>query len=228
MRDLIFVITTGRSGTEWLAKQLKNNLKDSSVNHEAYPALSLREYNKGLWNDKKNNILKELKTNNLYVETNHMFIKTFYKDALENFRDRIKVIILEREPELVARSMYSLGTIPGESELAKDWYIDPSSKTCFIKCPEEDKITKCLWACYEVRARAKKFQKDFLDIPVYKISLNELQDVEGFKNLLNWIGEEHKADSIILDIVPKNKSPFIKRLDTPLKKFIEKKEAFEK
>lgn len=231
MRDIIFVATTGRSGTNWLHKQLNNNFPTITVCHEEFPALDFKEYKEGNWKSKRVKILKKLEEQKLYIETNHMFIKTFYKDAVKEFRDRLKVIILEREPELVARSMFSLNTIPGENYLGNKWYGDPDDKENLVKCPSNNKFVRCLWTCYEVKARTNKFTKDYSDIPVFRTTLNELQEESKFLELLEWVTEGKKSlrqENLVLNTTPNNGSQFINLDSALLSQIIKEKELFEK
>ncbi len=229
-RNVVFVITNGRSGTNWLNYILQQNLKGWSVYHENPPTLNFSDYDGKNWNKKKELIEKTLNDNKGYIETNHMFIKTFWKDVVKDFRDKLKVIVLFREPELIARSLFCLNTIPGESHNARIWYFDPKNEDNLFKIELRDDYDKCLWHPYEVMFRALKFNKDHPSIPIKTVLLSELNTHDGMKDLLSWI-EDKQVEDVMLNTTPTNskatrfKTKAIR--DDLLTEFLRKREVME-
>ena len=110
----IFCLTSGRTGTKYLSYLFKNNIKDCIGKHEPSPTMFGKPvywYTAG--NDekirelfqKKVNIINKFNTN-LYVETNHAFLKSFSDVAIEFFPD-MKLIHAIRNPLKVAKSNFN-------------------------------------------------------------------------------------------------------------------------
>ncbi len=107
----IFCLTSGRTGTKYLSYLFKNNIVDCVSKHEPIPNM----FGKSIYwyqTDQKDKIIelfqKKLKkinsyNMNLYVETNHSFLKSFSDVAMEFFPD-MKLIHLIRNPLKVAKS----------------------------------------------------------------------------------------------------------------------------
>lgn len=107
----IFVLASGRSGTKYLTGIFKNNVKNCVSKHEAYPDMfgkpiywhqegKIEEIRKVFLEKKKNISHYNV---DVYIETNHAFLKSFYDLAMEFFPD-MKSIHLIRNPLKVARS----------------------------------------------------------------------------------------------------------------------------
>jgi len=110
----IFCLTSGRTGTKYLSYLFKNNVVDCVSKHEPLPNM----FGKPVYwfqTDQKNKIrdlfqkklekIKNLNTN-LYVETNHAFLKSFSDIAMEYFPD-MKLIHAIRNPLKVAKSNFN-------------------------------------------------------------------------------------------------------------------------
>ncbi len=107
----IFCLTSGRTGTKYLSYLFKNNIVDCVSKHEPLPNMfgkpiywhqtGQKEKIKELFQKK----LKKINSYNvnLYVETNHSFLKSFYDVAMEFFPD-MKLIHTIRNPLKVAKS----------------------------------------------------------------------------------------------------------------------------
>ena len=119
---MLFCINSGRSGSEYLSKLLCT-AKGVNSFHEPEPNMSgkyLRMINEFQYPEtfKKRRykckgikkILKRMSSNEIYCETNHMFIKTFFDVILEDFKN-VEVIILRRELSLVLKSGMATKTV---------------------------------------------------------------------------------------------------------------------
>jgi hypothetical protein len=110
----IFCLTSGRTGTKYLSYLFKNNIQDCVGKHEPSPTMfgkpvywyttGNNEKLKEIF-QKKVNIINKFNTN-LYVETNHAFLKSFSDLAIEFFPD-LKLIHAIRNPLKVAKSNFN-------------------------------------------------------------------------------------------------------------------------
>ena len=224
--SVVFVATTGKSGTTWLKNQLGQNLKNSSVTHENGPVMTFEENLYVCWKEKKAKILEVLNDGKNYVETNHMFIKTFCERAVKDkdIKPLLKVVCLERKPELVARSLYAARTVPGVDNTAKRWLLDPDSPDNLVPLPLDDPVVRCLWYWYEVRSRVLRFKRENEDIPFFVATLDSLQEETVFRSLLGFI----EPDSVFGELnnfctQPENHSG-VDHVD--LSMFLKRKELF--
>ena len=110
----IFCLTSGRTGTKYLSYLFKNNIIDCVSKHEPSPTMfgkPIYWYQSGQKEKIKNFFKKkQAKINsyktNLYVETNHSFLKSFSDVAIESFPD-MKLIHAIRNPLKVAKSNFN-------------------------------------------------------------------------------------------------------------------------
>ena len=107
----VFVLASGRSGTKFLSGLFKNNIKNCVGKHEPRPDMfgkPIYWYCKGETNKINNVFLKKKNridnyNTNIYIETNHAFLKSFSDVTMQHYPD-MKVIHLIRNPVKVARS----------------------------------------------------------------------------------------------------------------------------
>ena len=131
----IFCISTGRSGTGYLASLLKC-LKSSSVFHEHKPILNglpMQEYLKGNFElmqteiPKKIEVIKNFKEN-IYIDTSHLFIKGFGWEIPKYInQEEIGIIILKRDRKKVVDSTMKVHSGPF-SYFGRKWIITPRRK----------------------------------------------------------------------------------------------------
>jgi len=203
----IFVLTTGRSGSNNLSNLFKNS-NYVNANHEAYPIINnnynfKNQYLK-FWNGftfyfvkVPKILLSHKKGNKIYLETNHLFLKSFSDAAVKVFKNKIKLIYLVRQSHLVAKSIYEIGRIPGTVRGDK-WYLNPYKKEnrlnfqeIFNRVNDTNKeefkdFYKCCWYWYEIEARAIEF-KEKHKLPFLELKTSELNDP---KTLLVKINEK--------------------------------------
>jgi len=116
MKQIIFTLTSARSGTLYLRYLFRNNIPDCCCRHEPFfdrgnptmlgPAIydayaGRRERIRGLLS-KKLQYVNRLRCS-VYLETSHAFLKSAYLAALEYF-PHLKLIHLIRDPLKVAQS----------------------------------------------------------------------------------------------------------------------------
>ncbi len=196
-KQYIFSINTGRAGSEYLSDILAT-AKSVWAAHEPNPQM-IGKYLKlicendyqSTYKDRrfkadevKKIIKKSLKTN--YIETNHMFIKTFF-DVVVNELDNIKVVFLKRNIVDTLHSFYQLGYFSDRNEAWKDWMVSPYARTaaipCFLEEDEKDDIGLSLAYLIDIYERGYRFMEQYPQIPVFQIELQDLNNVEKVKEL---------------------------------------------
>lgn len=148
----IFCINTGRSGSEYLAN-LFNHVEGCRAYHEPDPignGYEMRQFMLGndmpirkLTEHKASIIQRETNKDNVYVETNHCFIKGFGWFIPEYFNEQhIGVIILTRKKADIVKSLMrltrSLKAYASVSPLlpkGRKWYLVPDKKNPIVEPP---------------------------------------------------------------------------------------------
>jgi hypothetical protein len=206
VRHFTFVATTGRTGTRTLA-DIFAGIDDCTSLHEPYPVMNselMIQANNGnddlaektFYGSKLFYIYRACVKNKskYYIETNHMFIKSFAEYAVEHFYPRINVIHLSRDSKDTAYSLYQLNTIPGTPE-GNRWYLDYRATNNKIKISEyfngshefDHPFYRCLWYVYEIEARIKYFKTSHPDIPVFEIFMSDLNSVDRLRELFDFL-----------------------------------------
>lgn len=176
LENIIFIATTGRSGTKTLV-DIMNVIPHCKAEHEPYPAMfddALKAKSYGnekyvrdlYWHIKSINLWRSVSGFRHYLESNHMFIKTYIEYAVQDFKHKAIVIHLIRDPIKVANSIYALQDFPGTEEGNK-WWLDYKANNNFIKIanyldndPEfKHPFYKGLWYWYEIEERIKYWRK---------------------------------------------------------------------
>jgi len=178
----IFVATTGRSGTLTLV-DIFSQLADCTALHEPYPAMHNRILRAASYGEKPKvdrfyktrksvNIRRDAAGSEYYLEANHMFIKTFIEQAVNDFGKHLKVIHLVRDPAKVANSIYSLQDQPGTEE-GNRWWLDyraPSNLISIAEVLDGDSefnhpYYKALWYWFETEVRIARWKHRLPDVP---------------------------------------------------------------
>jgi len=206
-KNYIFVASTGRTGSVSLCK-IFQAVKNCVSLHEPSPVMyndcppdaNKEKYFYDLfYNLKRIYIKRAVKGNRCYVETNHQFVKNFISPAIEHFGNKIKIIHIVRDPVKVASSFYQINSIPGKSETAQYYLLDPKEKENLIQaadllydCDEfRNDIYKCLWYCYEVEARIKYAKQKYSHIEFYKLKTEDLNDKDIIRNMFQKFSLEY-------------------------------------
>lgn len=188
-RRLIFCINSGRAGSRYLA-ELLGTAEEVTSFHEAEPLMNgpyLQMINKMPFTgsaDKRRikckaikKILDGLPAGQIYCETNHMFIKTFYDIVLKEFKN-VEVIILRRELSQVLKSFIELGYFSSKNTAWPDWMSSPNAQTRAINCIDKDEnldqYDVCIAYLLDIEARARRFQREYPQVRIYEVRLESL------------------------------------------------------
>lgn len=167
-KRLIFTVTTGRSGTAYLAAVLGYARNVSSL-HEPAPEFAdvLRPVQqnpqlaaKFLIEEKLSAILQN--PSSIYIETSHLTCKGFLEPMLE-LGIAPDLIIHRRPAREVALSMLQMGTIPGRSSKGLRFYLSPDDPDT-LQLTDWEKVHDyqlCYWYCLEIERRCRFYQHLF-------------------------------------------------------------------
>jgi hypothetical protein len=215
VKAYVFAATTGRSGTSSLGK-IFSAVPGSICFHEPYPIMfndcpegvDIRKYRRHeFYVKKRTNIKRSAIGFDYYVETNHQFIRSFYSHAIDYFKDKIKIIHLYRDPVKVARSFYSINSIPGVTRNGLLYMIDPRDHDNVIQISDllfsngefGHDLYKTLWYWYETEARAIKARQAYPDITWFDLKTEELGNRDKAIEMFDTFKMPYDAD--ILDSV---------------------------
>ena len=210
-KDFVFTLTTGRSGTKYLASLLELNLPDAECHHEIHgwdrfgvdtPDLShMTLFNsegnvdkvQAFWKSKLTCIAA--KQSRFYVETSHLLMKGGLVENLAPLTDAgtVHLIALERDPYATIVSFRNRFDF---LDMANRWlwYLDPEYPRNLVA--SRDLVAHglngiCLWYILEVRARAARYEAMLSGSPrivFHRFDLEELRYAEGASRLLNALG----------------------------------------
>jgi hypothetical protein len=228
-RQFVFTMTTGRSGTAYLAELLAANLPDAQCHHEIIawesfgvdtPDLShLTLFNshgnvekvQGFWHQKLARIATVPVSH--YVETSHLLMKAGLNENLTPLMKagRVHLINLQRDPAATIasfRARYDLAN-KGSQWL---WYLDPDYPRNLCNPKEFLKFGingMCLWYITEIRLRAAYYElllAGQANVTIHHASLEDLQKPVVVSDLLKALGMPIAADRITMPS-PQNVGP---------------------
>lgn len=205
LETLVFTATTGRSGTLSLARIFA--AMDNCVSfHEPHPDMhgsalinadaDSDPYVDFLYRNVKSvNIRRSANGAKYYFESNHMFIKNFHKQVIEDFPGKVKVVHVRRDPVKVANSIYAIGNYPGTSE-GNQWWLDPRGMANRIKLcdmlendPEyRHPFYRCLWYWYEMESRIHEFKSRYPSVPTVFFRTDDIRDQDRIASLFMALG----------------------------------------
>ena len=196
-KRLIFTITTGRSGTGYLAKMLGLLGVNIASHHEPEPKFShvmrFVQTNPKIaydfWVNKKLPFIAA-QEKPVYIETSHLFCKGFVEPLL-NLGIIPDIIILSRSCREVAKSLYELNAIPGRTQEGLKFLLSPDDPGV-VPLPGWENYTNyqlCYWYCLEIKRRMEIYKKIFLEkgARVVKTTLSEISTPEGMKKLVEHL-----------------------------------------
>lgn len=196
----IFVASTGRCGTAYLAKLL-NCAEGVVARHEPKPDMlgnPMREWNQGnfqpmrdLLPEKMEQIEKDRK-GKIYAETSNAFIKGFGQELLE-----AKLINPENMALIHVERNNGLHNSLERANFGRDdyWSIYPTDKMSVV--PQSYVGHRSFWYPEEIQTRADKFYERFGTsgkMKYVKADLDSLNSLGGVLNLFKMLGLKYKPD----------------------------------
>lgn len=190
-------VTTGRSGTKLLAKLLALG-DDVCARHEPEPALHhvLEEVKRDpaaalrFVREVKLPAIQACPEKN-YAETSHLFGKGFY-EAFLKLELPFKIIILNRNPRDVARSLWRIGTVPGRTPGGRTFLLEPLQQNV-LKLRNWERMTDyelCYWYCLEMERRKTLYAEECTKrgIAVVETSIERLKQYSSFLDFMGACG----------------------------------------
>jgi hypothetical protein len=143
---MVFSANTGRAGSNFLA-DLLTAAPGVSGGHECEPTMTgpwLRrvayEPPNTSYDDRRVKVdalrveLQRLEPNSTYVDTSHMFVKTFADVVFDEFQHHlISVVVLRRDPVATARSFFALDYFGPRRLEWYDWMIPPTAPQAMFR-----------------------------------------------------------------------------------------------
>lgn len=167
-KRLILTVTTGRSGTGHLAKVLAC-FPGVKAEHEPKPTFgsALRTVQqtpttaREFWLEHKLPRIAAVRAP-VYAETSHLVCKGFLASAVE-LRLQMTWIELVRPARAVARSLCSLGTIPGRTFAGTKYYLSPFDARVRLaldaaRAEALSDYQLAFWYCLEIAERSKELR----------------------------------------------------------------------
>lgn len=202
-RRLLFCINSGRSGSKYLATLLGSAAGVRSF-HEAEPKMNLEftQWINTLPYDATRErrevkaaaiagILRGMGPGEVYAETNHMFIKTFYDVVLAAF-PQAEVIVLRRSLPRVLKSFIEMGYFSALNPRGPEWMSSPNAVTAALPAigPDTslDPYDASIAYLLDVEARAQRFRAEYPSVPVHEVRLEEIVTPEGASALFARLG----------------------------------------
>lgn len=193
-RHLIFSINSGRSGSKYLA-ELFSTARNVKSFHEAEPKMNGEvielinakplEESREKRRIKSRAISEILRTSSpgeIYAETNHAFITTFYDVVLEDFSN-VDVVILRRDLAQVLRSFIELGYFSAQNSLSFEWMSSPNAATAALRAigPDSmlDQFDLCIAYLLDIEARAQRFKREYSHVRTHDVWLEDLNQIES-------------------------------------------------
>ena len=198
-RRLIFCINSGRSGSRYLS-QLLTTADGVNSFHEAKPPM-IDDYLQMVTRapyaesfrarkvkvDAIKATLRKMRGNQVYAESNHMFIKTFFDVVLDAFKN-VDVIILRRDLTQVLKSFIELNYFTDKNPNSVRWMSSPNAATAALRAiaPDEhlDQYDRTIAYLLDIEARALRFQREFPNVPTHEVRLESLNEYSAVAELL--------------------------------------------
>lgn len=216
----VFVASTGRSGTTTLVRQLAS-VPGILAEHEAPPILNqrfLRSASNGdpfpvldAWHLKAAAIRLRSMRARVYIDSSHLFLKSFLPEAVREFRRELRIIHLKRNPIDTAASLSLLDSAPG-TIAGNQWYLHPDDSTNLLRVgdlfsPGRDFDTpffRGLWYWYETELRIESAKRTYSSVPWLEVETESLGNRSELFRILDWLN--HDAVPIEVDFARKHNS----------------------
>lgn len=208
MTPLVFSINSGRSGSDYLFRLL-STARNAAAYHEPRPSMAgsrmskVPATNPGIGDRlfyavmyvKKfqkvraiREVIKSLPDDKIYVETNHMFILTFYDVIMNHFSD-VNVVLLRRYLPWVVKSFLDLNMFVPQDSKTKYWTSSPNSPSAAVEAlapdAEMDQVDRCIGYVIDIEARAQRFKRQYPQAQVIEKRLPDLNTRQHVQDLFD-------------------------------------------
>lgn len=184
-KQVVFTVTTGRSGTGHLASLLSEIPGVKSL-HEPDPNFAdvMREVQGetskayAFWCERKLPYVAQ-QQDACYIETSHLFCKGFFEPLLK-LGVRPSLIFLRRCHREVAVSLYQLQTVPGVTDKGLKYYLSPEDISTIAPGSWRSlhDYQLCYWYALEIERRSRLYRKIAIDYDLRTV-------VVEFRDLVN-------------------------------------------
>ncbi|HEX5171546.1 MAG TPA: hypothetical protein VFW11_20350 [Cyclobacteriaceae bacterium] len=193
-KKLLFSVTTGRSGTNYLSFLL-SLLKDTRSEHEGKPGF--HEYYRDIlqgkytfnefWLKKKLPYIANEIEEGYYADVSHVACKGFLEPLLE-LGIKPSFVLIKRNNRDVAKSLLQLNTIPLRTNLGLTYLNSPSDPGVLKLVCNYEELTDyqlCFWYTLEMDRRLSFYKQYFIDqgCPYVYITFEELIGGEGITKI---------------------------------------------
>ncbi|QDV82916.1 hypothetical protein [Planctomycetes bacterium TBK1r] len=168
---LVFCVTTGRSGTGLLTRQMSRFQGVYSAHEEEPNFVDVMRCSQSDPRKAKEFLIEsklpsiKWTKSSLYFDSSHLFCKGFFEPLVDLglFPD---LIILRRDMRSVAKSLLALGTIPSRSSLGRRYLLQPDDPGVLALGNWEhlSDYQLCYWYCVETERRACLYRKKAQDL----------------------------------------------------------------
>ncbi len=195
---LLFCINSGRSGSQYLSVLL-NSSEEINAYHEPEPTMTGKYLNMiymypypntiGRRRIKSLAIKKILSTysaEEIYCETSHMFIKTYFDVIMKDFQN-VDVLILRRDLASVLKSFIELGYFSDKNDIWPHWMHLPDAATSAIRCIDKvsclDQFDLSIAYLIDIEARTQRFKCEYPHCNYYEVDIEKCNDLDYVNNL---------------------------------------------
>jgi len=209
-RRLIFTISPGRAGSEYLATLL-NTAANIHALHEPRPRMNGRLLEMAMdrppgesYGQRRikllgiNRSLSRLDSDTIYAETSHMFIKSFH-DVVLDYYENVEVIILRRPLHQILKSFIELGFFSNINPVSARWMHQPGSTNSAAELlkplDKMDQYEKCIAYLLDIEALARAFTLNHTGIKIHEITLDSITGSEGARQLFQQLGARWTEES---------------------------------
>jgi len=195
---LIFCLTTGRTGTAYLAKMM-SLLPGVSAHHE--PAPPFEDWTRramvgkpcdAFWRESKLPGIAQLAGDApVYVETNHVF--KYLAESLLDLGQTADVIVLRRPSRKIALSYWRRGHYPARTQVGLRYFSAPYDARAMLPVFDWQRLSNyqlCYWYCLDTWARVGQLASLYRDVGarVFDTSLTEITTESGFLTCVKALG----------------------------------------
>jgi hypothetical protein len=132
----------------------------------------------------------------VYFETSHLVCKGFLEPLMAHGVP-FDLVILRRDPVLVATSLFLLGTVPARTELGRQFLLSPDDPGV-LPLPNWQDLhdwALCYWYCLEIERRAQVYKERLAGLGgrVLETSVGILKTDRGLGEMLSFLGQDAKV-----------------------------------